>query len=44
MNGEELSNLADGLAQNELLQYDYILTGYIGVSAIPSLQCIIKLL
>ena len=33
MDGEELSNLAEGLARNELLQYDYVLTGYIGTSA-----------
>ena len=30
LNGDDLATLADGLDQNELLHYDYMLTGYIG--------------
>lgn len=30
LSGDDLNELTVGLAQNELLQYDYLLTGYIG--------------
>jgi pyridoxal/pyridoxine/pyridoxamine kinase len=30
MNGDQLLELVEGLQSNELLSYDYLLTGYIG--------------
>ena len=35
LSGDDLRELAFGLASNELLDYDYLLTGYIGIRARP---------
>ncbi len=40
LSGDNLRDLADGLAANELLAYDYVLTGYIGDSHSIVCSCI----